>query len=42
MSDSDLKEVGEVLDEGEAALLVVGEATVERAVEDAPSPPRRR
>ena len=42
MSDSDLKELGEVLDEREAALLVVGEATVERAVEDASSPPRRR
>src|SRR3954454_19288525 len=35
MSDSDLKEVGEMLDGSEAALIVVGEATVERAVEDA-------
>ena len=35
MSDSDLKEVGEMLDESEAALIVVGEVTVERAVEDA-------
>jgi len=35
MSDSDLKEVGEMLDESEAALIVVGEATVERAIEDA-------
>ena len=35
MSDSDLKEVGEMLDESEAALIVVGEATVERAVEEA-------
>jgi uncharacterized membrane protein len=34
MSDSDLKEVGEILDESEAALIVVGEATVERAVEE--------
>ena len=35
MSNSDLKEVGEILEESEAALIVVGEATVERAVEDA-------
>ena len=35
MSDSDLKEVGEMLDESEAALIVVGEVAVERAVEDA-------
>jgi len=35
MSDSDLKEAGEMLDESEAALIVVGEVTVERAVEDA-------
>jgi len=35
MSDSDLKEVGEMLDNSEAALIVVGEATVERAVEEA-------
>ena len=34
MSNSDLKEVGEMLDESEAALIVVGEATVERAVEE--------
>jgi uncharacterized membrane protein len=34
MSRSDLKEVGEMLDESEAALIVVGEATVERAVEE--------
>jgi uncharacterized membrane protein len=34
MSDSDLKEIGEMLDESEAALIVVGEATVERAVEE--------
>ena len=35
MSDSDLKEIGEMLDASEAALIVVGEATVERAVEEA-------
>src|SRR5918994_1444370 len=34
MSNSDLKEVGEMLDESEAALIVVGEATIERAVEE--------
>jgi uncharacterized membrane protein len=34
MSNSDLKEVGEMLDDSEAALIVVGEATVERAVEE--------
>jgi uncharacterized membrane protein len=34
MSRKDLKEVGEMLDESEAALIVVGEATVERAVEE--------
>ena len=37
MSRSDLKEVGEMLDNSEAALIVVGEATLERAVEDATS-----
>jgi len=35
MSNSDLKEVGEALEESEAALIVVGETTIERAVEDA-------
>jgi len=35
MSNSDLKEVGEMLDASEAALIVVGEATIERAVEEA-------
>jgi uncharacterized membrane protein len=35
MSNSDLKEVGEALEESEAALIVVGEATIERAVEEA-------
>jgi len=35
MSNSDLKEFGEMLEESEAALIVVGEATIERAVEEA-------
>jgi uncharacterized membrane protein len=35
MSNSDLKEIGELLEESEAALIVVGEMTVERAVEEA-------
>jgi uncharacterized membrane protein len=35
MSNSDLKEVGEALDESEAALIVVAESTIERAVEEA-------
>jgi uncharacterized membrane protein len=35
MSSSDLKEVGEMLDESEAALIVVGEMTIERAVDEA-------
>jgi uncharacterized membrane protein len=35
MSSADLKEIGEMLDESEAALIVVGEMTVERAVEEA-------
>ena len=35
MSNSDLKVVGEMLDDSEAALIVVGEATIERAVEEA-------
>jgi uncharacterized membrane protein len=35
MSNSDLKEVGEMLDESEAALIVVGEATIERGVDEA-------
>ena len=34
LSRSDLKEIGEMLDESEAALIGVGEATVERAVEE--------
>ena len=35
MSRADLMEIGETLDESEAALIVVGEATIERAVEEA-------
>ena len=35
MSNSDLKEVGEMLDESEAALIVVGEMTIERGVDEA-------
>ena len=35
MSRQDVKEVGEMLEESEAALIVVGEATVERAVDEA-------
>ena len=34
MSRKDLKEIGEMLDESDAALIVVGEATVERAIEE--------
>jgi uncharacterized membrane protein len=33
MSRDDVKEVGEMLDESEAALIVLGEATIERAIE---------
>ena len=35
MSRSDLEEVGQMLDESEAALIVVGEATIERGVDEA-------
>jgi uncharacterized membrane protein len=35
MSNSDLKEVGEMLEESEAALIVVGEMTIEQAVDEA-------
>jgi uncharacterized membrane protein len=35
MSRSDVREVGEMLDNSEAALIVVGEATIERAVDEA-------
>jgi uncharacterized membrane protein len=37
MSRSDVREVGEMLEDSEAALIVVGEATIERAVDDATS-----
>ena len=35
ISNSDLKEIGEMLEGSEAALIVVGEATIERAVDEA-------
>jgi uncharacterized membrane protein len=35
MSRSDLKEIGEMLDASEAALIVVGEASIERGVDEA-------
>ena len=35
MSREDIREVGELLDNSEAALIVVGEATIERAVTEA-------
>ena len=35
ISNSDLKEIGEMLDESEAALIVIGEATIERGVDEA-------
>jgi len=35
MSNSDLKEVGEMLEESDAALIVVGEATIERGLDEA-------
>jgi hypothetical protein len=35
MSRSDLKELGEMLHESDGALIVVGEATIDRAVEEA-------
>jgi uncharacterized membrane protein len=35
MSRSDVKEFGEIIDAGEAALLVVGESTIEAAIEKA-------
>ena len=35
MSNSDLKEIGEMLEESEAALIVVGEMTIERGVDEA-------
>jgi uncharacterized membrane protein len=41
MSRDDIKEVGEMLDNSEAALIVVGEATIERAVDDATKQAKR-
>jgi uncharacterized membrane protein len=35
MSRSDLKEIGEMLEESESALIVVGETTIERGVDEA-------
>jgi uncharacterized membrane protein len=35
MSRSDVKEFGEIIDEGQAALVIVGESTVEQAVQKA-------
>lgn len=35
ISNSDLKEIGEMLDQSEAALIVVGETTIERGVDEA-------
>jgi hypothetical protein len=35
MSREELNEIGEALEESEAALIVVGEATIERAVKEA-------
>jgi hypothetical protein len=35
MSNADLKEIGEMLEESEAALIVVGKATIERGVDEA-------
>src|SRR5215203_357115 len=34
MSNSDLKEIGEMLDESEAALIVIGEETIERGLDE--------
>jgi len=41
MSRDDIREVGEMLDNSEAALIVVGEATIERAVDDATKQAKR-
>ena len=35
MSRSDVKEFGEIIDDGQAALVIVGESTFEQAVEKA-------
>jgi uncharacterized membrane protein len=41
MSREDIREVGELLDNSEAALIVVGEATIERAVTEATARAKR-
>src|SRR5918997_4319399 len=41
MSREDIREIGEMLDNSEAALIVVGEATIERAVDDATKQAKR-
>jgi len=41
MSRSDVKELGELIDEGEAALVVVGEASLKKALEDAELTPEK-
>jgi len=35
MSRSDVKELGEIIDEGQAALIVIGESKLEQALEKA-------
>jgi hypothetical protein len=35
MSRSDCKELGELIDDGQAALVIVGESTIEQAVDKA-------
>ena len=35
MSRADVKELGDLIDDGEAALLVVGESTIEQAIDKA-------
>ena len=42
MSRADVKEFGEIIDDGEAALVVVGETTLERALERAELKARKR
>jgi uncharacterized membrane protein len=41
MSRSDVKELGELIDEGEAALVVVGEVSLKKALEDAELTPEK-
>ena len=35
MSNADLREIGEMLGESEAALIIIGEETIERGVDEA-------